>query len=213
MHAHHRLVNGLRIVVCRLRNTGRFGSVHVPANRGFPFANHRDVVLRLASHYASAATRASIQIDGHAPGVAFIFHFGIERKRILLRVGLRKLGIFWYSSSVAAQAGSRPSVALRLRGGQRPSLANSCELRDPFRSTAFPEDESAIEPGARANAPSLSASVTQKRRHAIIRRAPASPTREQRSFVPLVFQFDGVFVFDSQALGSFGAEHGHRNPM
>src|SRR5215467_5195594 len=42
------------------------------------FADHRDVVFRLAGHYAGVTAYAGRLIDGHSPRVAFILEAGVN---------------------------------------------------------------------------------------------------------------------------------------
>src|ERR1051325_3590311 len=52
--------------------------VHLAATRDLLLTDDRNVVLRLAGDHTGAAAGAGAQIDGHAPGIAFVLHFGIE---------------------------------------------------------------------------------------------------------------------------------------
>src|SRR5579872_5472966 len=94
VHAEDRFVVRPRIVYAAFIVTVDADPVHVAADHDFFFANHGDIIFRLASHHTAAAAGAGVQVDGHAPGVAFVFHRGIQRQRILFGAGLGELRIF-----------------------------------------------------------------------------------------------------------------------
>ena len=187
--------------------------VHVAADQHFLLADHGDVVFRLAGHHAAAAAGAGVQINRHAPLIALVFHFGVERERILLRIGLRKLRIFlvFVERRDADQVRALPSCCASA-SWPAPSGRRFCELRAPCRSTACERTNPArIKSHARSDAPGARAPIAEKHRHAFIRVPWHHPCRRDNR-ATLILQFDGVFALDSQALGRFRAQHGHGVP-
>ena len=53
--------------------------VHLAAAHHLVFADHRNIVLRLAGHHASVAAVATVQIDRHAPGITRVSKFLVKR--------------------------------------------------------------------------------------------------------------------------------------
>ena len=90
MHARDRLMVGLRIVRASFIIAVDAKPMHLPAAGHFGFADYRNIVFRLAGNDAGVAADAGIHVDGHAPGVAFIFEAWI--KRALGFVGMLALG-------------------------------------------------------------------------------------------------------------------------
>src|SRR5215469_10871491 len=78
LHAGHRLVVNLGIVEAAVVVAVDTQPVHGPAAAHLVFAHHGDIVFRLASHDAGAASRAGVEVDRHAPGIAFVLPLGIH---------------------------------------------------------------------------------------------------------------------------------------
>src|SRR5208283_1515132 len=53
--------------------------VHFAAAHHLILAHHRNIVFGLAGHHTGIATVALVQVDGHAPGIAFVFEFFVKR--------------------------------------------------------------------------------------------------------------------------------------
>ena len=90
MHARHGLMVGLRIVRASFIIAVDAQPMHLPAAGHFGFADDRNIVFRLAGDDAGVAADAGVHIDGHAPGVAFVFEARI--KRAFRFVGMLALG-------------------------------------------------------------------------------------------------------------------------
>src|SRR2546425_691067 len=97
-HGTHRLARRVLAVHARHRLEVRLGMlgfaavvrvdadpVHLTAAQHFGFSYHRNVVLRLAADDARVAADAGIDIDRHAPLVAFVLEVGVQRDRLRRR--------------------------------------------------------------------------------------------------------------------------------
>src|ERR1700722_980735 len=78
VHAEHRLVVGFRRVEVAAEISVDADPLHGAAFHDLLFADHRDVVFGLAGDDAGIAANTFVQIDGHTPGIAFLFESGIQ---------------------------------------------------------------------------------------------------------------------------------------
>jgi hypothetical protein len=69
VHAENWLEVGVRIVHTAFVITVDAQPVHGSANRHLAFAHNGNVVLSLAGDHAGVTTNASVQVDGHTPGI------------------------------------------------------------------------------------------------------------------------------------------------
>ena len=60
--------------------------VHLAAAQHLVLADHRDVVLRLASDDARVAADAGVDVDGHAPLVAVVLVVRVQGQRLRRRL-------------------------------------------------------------------------------------------------------------------------------
>ena len=113
LHAWHRLMIHLGIVQLAFVIAIDANPVHLPAAQHFVLTHHRTVIFGLARDDAGVAADAGVDVDGHAPGVAFIFEAWIELRLAFLRVlpsPERSSDFCGYSSRVPARTRSRPSI-------------------------------------------------------------------------------------------------------
>src|SRR5215813_14304825 len=68
--------------------------MHLPAAGHFGLADHGDTVFGLARDYTSVAANAGTHIDGHAPGVTFVFEARVKRAfRFVVMLALREVRV------------------------------------------------------------------------------------------------------------------------
>src|SRR5712692_8990398 len=99
LHAGHRLEKRSRIVTIALVVGIHSQPVHVPASDNLLFADHRDVILRLAGDDAVVAPDTGVHVDRHTPRVWLIFVIEARKQtqlgnRFLFRRKARVLLVF-----------------------------------------------------------------------------------------------------------------------
>src|ERR1019366_4998554 len=72
VHARDRLVVDGGIALVALIVGIHAYPVHRASAAHLVLTHHGDIVFRLAGHYTRAASGAGVEVDGHAPGVAFV---------------------------------------------------------------------------------------------------------------------------------------------
>src|SRR5438270_4506814 len=80
MHARYWLKICLGIVHAPLVVVIHPQPMHHAAHEHLVFADHRDIILRLASHHAGITSHARGLINGHAPGVTLVLVSGVNRE-------------------------------------------------------------------------------------------------------------------------------------
>ena len=95
MHARDGLMVGLRIIRASFIIAVDAQPMHLPAAGHFGLADDRNIVFRLACDDAGVAADAGVDVDGHAPGVTFIFESRIKRAlRFVMMLTLREVRLF-----------------------------------------------------------------------------------------------------------------------
>ena len=105
--------------------------VHLAAAHDLILADDRDIVFRHAGDHAGVAAVAAVQVDGHAPGVARVGEFLVERIALgrLLVVFVGEAGILLvFLERAGAQDLAAFHVEVILRAGQRIVVAGLADL-------------------------------------------------------------------------------------
>src|SRR5262249_53904037 len=94
MHAWDRLMIGVRIFRVSFIVPVDPQPMHLPTAGHFSLADHRNTVFGLARDHTSIAADASAHIDGHAPGVTFVFEARVKRVfRFVVMFALREVRV------------------------------------------------------------------------------------------------------------------------
>ena len=129
------------------------------------FADHRNIVFRLACDDASVAADAGVYVDGHAPGVTLIFVAGIQRAFRLVMAAfasdeVRVLPVL-LNGRGANQIAAFHAV-MKLRAGKRILGADFTDLHSgPIAGRICGSNRIGIEAGAVSDFPRTRAAVTQ----------------------------------------------------
>ncbi len=193
--------------------------MHVAADGALFFADHRNVVFRLAGEHAIVAPHTGVQVNRHAPRVIFLFIRIrlVEREsgRGVFVLFLREVGIvavfleraFARQRAVVAVGRVHPLIALR--GGEHvfvAGLANLYAGGDPRIGAGA--QRISVETLTGADAAGALAAVAQSDGDRIVGMPDLHPNRA-RNFFAVEFEFDYVDGFYAQAVGHLGThEHG-----
>ena len=195
--------------------------MHLPAARNLVFSHHRNVVLGLARHHAGITSDATIQVDGHAPGVAVV---RVGRDRWKARFPRlphgSKSGFLRNSSSVAPRTNLRCRAATLSSSRSSPSLpmmwwccvVTSWYVFPVFSSVGAADPgvfggrkQVGVEASARTHMPRAAPSVTQVQSEGIVGLAWRNPDGRFHR-LPVPAQFHHIAVVHPQLPGARGAD-------
>ena len=123
MHTRHGLMRDPGIFLCAGVERADADPVHLSVNTNLLFAYHRNIVFRLAGNGAGMAADADVEIDHHAPFVAFIRIFRwliervIQRGKLLRFLCVVRISDKFSERAVVQNAAAR-SVVMMLRADE-----------------------------------------------------------------------------------------------
>lgn len=77
MHANHRLNVCLWVIQISLVVTVYPNPMHLSSPFNLFLPDNRDVILRLTRYHAGIASRALVEVNRHAPGIAIVLVLGV----------------------------------------------------------------------------------------------------------------------------------------
>ena len=181
--------------------------VQLPAAGHFGLADHRNIVFRLACDDAGVAADAGVDVDGHAPGVTFVFEARIKRALgFVVMLALGEVGIL----AILLQSRGAHQIAplhavMELRAGQRILRAEFSDLRaGPIAGSTGGANPIGIEAGAVPDLSRAGAAVAEMQGDALVGMARNDPGRSSQAS-PFVAQLDEIGKY-SAVLAAPGAD-------
>ena len=173
------------------------------------FPTDGDVVLRLAGDHAGVTTDAAVEVDGHAPGVAFVLMAWVERQLVSAAVIelLREMGIL-PEFGQRAGANQVPSLhrVMILGAGQSVSLAGLADAQAGGRPTCSRgSNRVGVESGSFRNSPAAGSAVAQMQGERVVGMSGSDP-HGRFEFPTVQCHFDDIFIGQPQTFGRCRAE-------
>ena len=220
MHAGNRLVVDPGILQAALEVSVDPNPLHFPAARNLVFPDHRNIVLGLARHHAGIASDATIQIDGHAPGVAvvrvgridgrpvflaFLAGHGRVLAEFLQRRPTHQLALQRRHALLFALFAFLAHDVVVLRRDQLVSLPGLLYLRAANPGVFRGREQVGIKTDARAHMAGPAPSVAQVQGEGIIGLAGRNPDGRLHP-LPVRAQLHHIAVRHAQLVGARGAD-------
>src|SRR5262249_267430 len=173
--------------------------MHLPTAGHFSLADHGNTVFGLARDHTSVATNAGAHIDGHAPGVTFVFEAGVERAfRLVVMLVLPQLRVL-----PMLLQGRRPHkiapfhAGMELCAGKHILCPDFTDLHSGSKAGGVCSPNGiGIEAGAVTDLPCMRPAIAEMQCHALVCMAWHDPRRNSQGS-PFVAKLDHVGKYSS----------------
>ena len=181
--------------------------MHLPAAGHFGLADDRNIIFRQACDDAGIAADARVDVDGHAPGVTFVFEARVKRAlRFVVMLALGEVGFLpiLLQSRGAHQIAPFHAV-MELRASQGILRADFTDLRSgPITGRIGSANRIGIEAGAVADLSRAGAAVAEMQGNALVGMARNDPSRSAQAS-PFVAELDEIGEYPA-VLAAAGAD-------